>query len=108
MSETKWTPGEWEVGLVVAVNAATGEETECKDDAIVFIYTLECDDEALCEIRVQGLDALPNAHLCAAAPDLYATLAEIRQWMDAEMGAWDAKFIAQIDALLSRARGEQP
>jgi hypothetical protein len=57
-----------------------------------------------------GTDHLSEADaaLIAAAPDLYATLAEIRQWMDAEMGAWDAKFIAQIDALLSRARGEQP
>lgn len=41
-----------------------------------------------------------------AAPELLATLVEIRKWMDADiMGPWDAKFCAEIDALVAKATG---
>jgi hypothetical protein len=47
-----------------------------------------------------------NASLIAAAPDLLALVKEIRKWMDGEvMGAWDAKFIDEIDAAIARAEG---
>jgi hypothetical protein len=91
MSETKFTSGEWEVIGLSVHSYGRGEIARCPLPNVGGVF--ECST---------------NARLIAAAPDLYATLAEIRQWMDAEMGAWDAKFIAQIDALLSRARGEQP
>jgi hypothetical protein len=59
-------------------------------------------------LRGRGYDdGEANARLIAAAPELLATLHEIRKWMDGEiMGAWDAKFIAQIDAVLAKAEGK--
>lgn len=30
---------------------------------------------------------------------------EIRKWMDADMGEWDARFIAKIDATLTKGKG---
>jgi hypothetical protein len=104
MSETKFTPGPWEY---IPSNKHHGP----------YVCGPFGGDICDCYIRNGGTSrpihfqsdcADANAQLLAAAPELYATLAEIRQWMDAEMGAWDAKFIAQIDALLARARGEQP
>lgn len=47
-----------------------------------------------------------DANLIAAAPDLYAKLAEVRSWMDPDVSGWDAKFCAEIDATLAKARGE--
>lgn len=53
----------------------------------------------------------PDAHLIAAAPELYEALAEALQWIK----GWDPNFIHddewqatrdKIDAALSRARGE--
>ncbi|AEY69679.1 hypothetical protein V19_10 [Brucella phage V_19] len=48
-----------------------------------------------------------NAHLIAAAPELYRNLEEVRKWMDEDdLGPWEAAFCAEIDALLAKARGE--
>lgn len=48
-----------------------------------------------------------NAHLIAAAPELFEKLAKIRGWInvDAE-GPWGKRFYAEVDALLAKARGE--
>ena len=47
------------------------------------------------------------ARLMHAAPELLAMLVEIRKWMDEDiMGPWDAKFCAEIDALVARATGD--
>ena len=43
-----------------------------------------------------------NAHLIAAAPELYEALAEVKRWIDG--AEWDSDI--DIDAVLAKARGE--
>jgi hypothetical protein len=50
---------------------------------------------------------LSDARLIAAAPDLYALLAEARLWMDGDLNndPWETSFCEKIDAVLKKARG---
>ena len=53
--------------------------------------------------NVGDIDALLREKSAPAMRAL-AILQEIRKWMDGEiMGAWDAKFVAEIDAVLAEA-----
>ena len=52
---------------------------------------------------LHGTDAARSVHCVNTHGELIAMLTEIRKWMDTEIGEWDAKFCAKIDALLSRA-----
>ena len=48
--------------------------------------------------------AAERDRLKAIDGELLEKLVEIRKWMDADiMGPWDAKFCAEIDALVARA-----
>lgn len=54
-------------------------------------------------------NAQANAHLIAAAPDLYATLAElVTIFRDRFLIASELKALATADLALRKARGEQP
>lgn len=52
-----------------------------------------------------SMRAEDNARLIASAPELLSTLQEIRKWMGVELSHWDARFIAQVDALIAKAEG---
>lgn len=47
-----------------------------------------------------------DAHLIAAAPDLYAELAEVLEWAVSEKAPLRDQEIASIRAALAKARGE--
>lgn len=88
-----WTvedPFDWELTIVEA-----GKETH------EWRFIASCSHE-------QGIpkrEVKANARLIAAAPDMLAMLKEIRLWLDEDMGAWDAKFIEEVDALVAKAEG---
>lgn len=115
MSETKFTPGPWlveEFGgdvamgddgtefitsmpiLSAARNRAGGRET------IATAWGSEGDDP-LCSLTNESTTA--NAHLIAAAPDLYEALAYARRFLKPE--DHDTAF---VDAALAKAKGETP
>ena len=94
MTDTKFTPGPWR-----AWQPRGDESVPVRTDGlgitIAYVH--------------QGAitNARANAHLIAAAPELYRYLAEVRKWMDTEeFGPWEAAFCAEIDAVLAKARGE--
>jgi hypothetical protein len=83
MSETKFTPGPWKIGAYesgrMAVDGANGEE-------------------------VTGYIDIEDAHLIAAAPDLYWILHQIATDIEAQ-GVLIEWHQAALDAL-AKARGE--
>lgn len=101
MTETKFTPGPWEAGRADVASIVDGVDSK-------WIYA-GGDYCAIASGRVTGSweTVMANAHLIAAAPELYHKLAAVRKWMDEDdLGPWEAVFCAEIDALLAKARGE--
>lgn len=110
MTETKFTPGPWRVegGTTVVWGACNHDDlsdygmgypvTDCRITPI--------SNSSWCQ-GPEYEEGYANAHLIAAAPELYEKLAKIRGWInvDAE-GAWGKRFYAEVDALLAKARGE--
>ena len=95
MSERNWTAGPWIVstydGLIVSIANGTKEEQEIA----------VCDPNAPSGYDLDGLEEIANAHLIAAAPDLYEALEAAR-----ELGVDDTQERI-INAALAKARGEQ-
>ena len=99
MSEIKFTPGPW----LIAGESAT------------FVYALGpegtnvfwCDVQAAGRERASRDELIANAHLIAAAPELYEALESARTWVD-ECGAQAGlqAILDEIDAALAKARGE--
>jgi hypothetical protein len=77
--EVKWTPGPWEV------------------DGSKVCYDLDGTKDNICNTVWQEA----NAHLIAAAPDLYEALAEIMDWV-----VNDHPASVKARAALAKARGE--
>jgi hypothetical protein len=116
MSETKWTPGPWEVGEgdyawvpvhPCAKNEGGGQETICQCD---FDDLGDVDADEAAE-RIQGIEAdglryvsreegHANARLIAAAPCMYEALRMVAGYENAP------EVLKVVDAALSRARGE--
>nr|WP_278374567.1 hypothetical protein [Brucella anthropi] len=104
MTETKFTPGPWiaakkhssKVGLPI-VASPHGRSIA----AVTFFGLGE-------QFKSHDEESYANAHLIAAAPELFEKLAKIRGWInvDAE-GPWGKRFYAEVDALLAKARGEE-
>ena len=94
----KWTPGPWRVGnrfTLSGVYAANGDLVANTHGA-----TRNYDVEAL--VERQGA----NAHLIAAAPDLYAALEAMTARMSLYSGHHDDALTAMGKAALAKARGE--
>lgn len=111
MSEPRWTKN-WEKLEGAAVDD-DGNFTPLEDDIVIVTGSsgdgAEWDFSG--EITVKGEGAVHNAALISAAPDLYAALIEVREWIDAQ--SWTHNFNCDrafeiIDAALAKARGEQP
>ena len=85
MSETKFTRGPWEI-------------SKHQDGSSLIVIGPEDWDIA----RVDYPDRNPNAHLIAAAPELYETLEEVIRISDRKHDAWD-----KAKAALAKARGEK-
>lgn len=100
MSGTGHTPGPWRYLEDHDGDAACSPLTVCDSDSndLASIYSR---DDATVDIPRE--QAIANARLIAAAPELLARLVEIRKCMDFD--PWDAKFIAEIDTLIAAAKG---
>ncbi len=98
MSETKWTPGPWKVFKPDAARPGI----EARRGSIVIWGAAE--EEA-------GIEGLANAHLIAAAPDLYAAGLKVKCFLVARFGRLnDAEARGVLNVLLAalaRARGEE-
>lgn len=95
-SKTKWTPGPWAV--------TGGDGTPCVSDP----FGLDVGWPS----RRKGYPALANAHLIAAAPELYEALElalPIIEELDTCRDDEDdpIPLVAQIRSALAKARGEQ-
>lgn len=101
----KWTPGPWAVTDNRDLNGAYWIETD------LF--------ESLAEVRPGSTEAeemgdtLANAHLIAAAPDLYAALETLRSYAEGQIAdglphsPTLPSAIGMAKAALNKARGEQ-
>ena len=96
MTERKWTPGEWVVG----------EYSETRGGG--YLSVKSSNFHWVCNVHDYSDGTITaNAHLIAAAPDLYEALEGLRKWQD-PCGV-DPDIDAALraaDAALSKARGE--
>lgn len=121
MSETKFTPGPWLSQSVQPHVAAEGIVTVDMDAAPACwtVWRRYRDFKGrrvhrpICEVHIVGQEwseAEANAHLIAAAPELYEALALIlpmaRGYAAANRVGKNAEFIAEAEAALRKARGE--
>ena len=90
--DTKFTPGPWDVGV---------HELKFGDVDSVDIYA----DEAISGFKLPavtfGGNCEANAHLIAAAPDMYNLLSTIMEIYDGR-----STLSGEIEAVLAKARGE--
>jgi len=87
VSDTKFTKGPWEVdnGARIYCDDLTGSIVA---EACGFEFVSRCKEEEIA-----------NAHLIAAAPEMYAMLDDLRQYVGDESRE-------EIEELLAKARGE--
>lgn len=103
MSTSKYTPAPWvhhnyKTAVEITVAAADGKH-------IADVYAIASAANGDRHKAVTPTDKA-NARLIAASPEMFSTLKEIRKWMDEDfMGPWDAKFCAEIDALIAKVDG---
>ena len=88
MSETKFTPGPWSFRR----NYGSSLDFFGEDGARAIV----------CEVRLINQEA--NAHLIAAAPELYRLLDEALSYTSCE--SWSPSLTDEIEAALVKARGE--
>ena len=107
MSELKWTPGPWVVGRPHPTNACLYIQPEGGYGDIATLYGADGDhqeksrDGNWCDQPIRAA----NAHLIAAAPDLYDALQAMVDYCNAECGS---KIYPghQANQALAKARGE--
>lgn len=109
--ERKWTPGAWK-----AVKAYGHEpehiywDVRPKDSGWEGVASVWCSKDADSRITREAMDA--NAHLIAAAPELYEALesarAQVKKWChyQGDSKALFDQYLGPIDAALTKARGE--
>lgn len=105
MTEPKFTPATWFIH----------EREDTMYDIVTEFYTDEANEEEQ-EIICEQV-CLPNAHLIAAAPDLYKELEKCAKLLrsyerhhlqkgDREKAERNAKYAERCEKLLAKARGE--
>lgn len=96
MSNTKFTPGPWVADTTDPSDVVVWAVPDPSDKFIANI------GQRVQQVQVAFDCDIANAHLIAAAPDLYAALEMAQLWLDV-----DGRFDMQgINAALAKARGE--
>lgn len=95
MSNTKFTPGPWDVYV--------------GDDESIRIVT---DERRICDVTIY-LDEVDgaNAHLIAAAPDMYEALKALRALVGTTEADWQSLYEYSkklADAAIAKAEGKEP
>lgn len=107
MTNTKFTPGPWKAERIESSTKPIGlvyMRIYAKDGSLAFAGVYK-------DKKVTKTTAEANAHLIAAAPDLYAALSEAKLQIEylhekfAETGSGN-NMLAKIDAALAKASGE--
>ncbi len=94
--ETKFTPGPW----------IAGKYMFDADLPFVDIYADEAPIGLKLPAMAYGEKAEANAHLIAAAPDMYAALEDIARGKLQGPGNFETYVIAIAEKVLAKARGE--
>ena len=99
MAEPKWTPGPWHV--------VDGKEVAAQDGGVAEIVTWHRDHDEI----------VANAHLIAAAPDLYEACDEALRFLDRGLGdycagdggveMWMLAIQDKLRDAIRKARGEE-
>ncbi len=99
MSDEKFTQGEWEV-----VHASSHHGYYVQDDNGVTVCDLYYMSNGRHYHHQNKFDAKPNAHLIAAAPEMYRLLETISDYYKLTGG--ECHHESEIESLLAKARGE--
>lgn len=103
MSDPKFTAGPWDI-------AAWNDDSEHQGQ--VSAVTQSDEERVICEFlkSESGESQTANAHLIAAAPEMYAALEELLAWQNGPpLPTWEEKHnaaVSQAYAALAKARGE--
>jgi hypothetical protein len=101
MNKTKHTPGPWEIGALLG-------DPDGKSYEYPTIYRINEDGSTTYVADIMGANspqAMPNARLIAAAPDLLEVLEEVESRM-ARHGSGDVLFHSRVMAAIAKATGE--
>lgn len=108
MSEAKFTKGPWEVftedswhGRINYDEVVIGMDSYIEDPSNYY-----CSHKIVIDgVETSDKEGMANAHLIAAAPEMYELLNSIHEWsiIHGEIGVFDK----EIDNLLAKARGEK-
>ena len=94
MSETKFTPGPWDLEKYPYNDIISGWFIKAAEDEVSFIRIGDIQEEA-------------DAHLIAAAPELYEALDEIINYFGGADHALDDPYVMKrVRVSLAKARGE--
>lgn len=99
MAETKWTSGEWQIGVLRAIIDKSGS-------SICYAELMHENDERVDMPYAVG-ETLANMHIIAAAPELYAALEEAAGNLILSGFLERDALMQKIRAALAKARGEQ-
>lgn len=105
MSEAKFTSGPWGVikNSAGAIEVVFSNGSPCRGDDYLSVYPTSSKND--CECISTGGTAEANAHLIAAAPEMYSILCDAR--LKLSFGDYESKLIAEdIKMILAKARGE--
>lgn len=97
-NELKWTPGPWSVDESSEPAKYAGLGDKCVRSKDGFIVALV--------MHEQPPIARPNAHLIAAAPELYEALADAEQFIKKQSGGGETDYREKLLLVLAKARGE--
>lgn len=100
--ETKFTKGPWLARVEDDEDSGAGAQVyEVYESATMHEHTLPI--LTLCNYRKDDVELLANAHLIAAAPELYDALQMAVNYMEDDIISLDMKILY---AALAKARGE--
>ena len=104
MSEANFTKGEWFIEKEAnwnddcwAISVKRDYDDSIHHCFAEVVYKMEHED--------RNVELEANAHLIAAAPEMYEELQEVSNWLNTQLGM--GEWHKDIEKLLAKARGEQ-